>query len=143
MAFENILKNIINSGISFFQSNEKTIIELIQKFQKTFSELKEKGSENNSDVAIKLRQILDDILLQTEGLSVQAGAFYLESLEKFGHYFDALQPQIEKMIPEEHLTIIKDKIQELNEVIREKVEKSAYSNREPSAAPKDDNEQTE
>jgi len=142
MAFEDILKNIVHAGISFFQSNEKTILDLIHNFQKTFSDLKEKGIENNSDAAVKLRQILDDILLQTEGLSVQAGAFYLESLQKFGHYFEALQPQIEKVIPEEHLTIIKDKFQELNEVIREKVEKSAYSNREPSP-PKDDNEQTE
>lgn len=117
---EKVLHDILNAGIALFRAGEDTVSNAVKEVQRTFDELKSKGAADTSDAAVKLRKTLDDIVNQSSDLGGKAGAAYNENLGKLqGLYSNAIE-QIKTMVPEEKLNELKDKMEELTRVIKEK-----------------------
>ncbi|MCB1174703.1 MAG: chemotaxis protein [Leptospiraceae bacterium] len=117
---EKVLHDILNAGIALFRAGEDSVNNAVKEVQRTFDELKSKGAADTSDAAVKLRKTLDDIVAQANDLSGKAGGAYGESLAKLdGLYKNAIE-QIKAVVPEDKLNELKDKIEELTQVIKEK-----------------------
>lgn len=119
---EKILHDVLNAGIALFRSGEDSVNKAVSDIQKTFDELKSRGAADNSEPAQKLRKNLDDIVQQTNNLSSQAGSTYNETLVKIDELYQNAMTEIQKIVPEDKVNEFKDKIDELNKTIRERVD---------------------
>ncbi len=117
---EKILQDILNAGIALFRAGEGTVQNAVKEVQRTFEQLKEKGAQDNSDQAVKLRKTLDDIVHQTAGLSSKAGTAYADALAQIEQLYKSVADQIQKLVPPERINEVKDKIEELTRVIQQR-----------------------
>lgn len=117
---EKVLQDILNAGIALFRSGEDTVNNAVKEVQRTFDELKSKGASDTSDGAVKLRKTLDDIVAQANDLSGKAGAAYEDNLAKLETLYSNAVEQIKAVVPEDKMNELKDKIEELTQVIKEK-----------------------
>ena len=117
---EKILPDILNGGIALFRAGEGTVQNAVKEVQRTFEQLKEKGAQDNSEQAVKLRKTLDDIVHQTSGLSSKAGAAYSDALAQIEQLYKNVGDQIQKLVPPERINEVKDKIEELTRVIQQR-----------------------
>lgn len=117
---EKILQDILNAGIALFRAGEGTVQNAVKEVQRTFEQLKEKGAQDNSEQAVKLRKALDDIVVQTSGLQSKAGSAYTDALAQIEQLYKSVIEQVQKIVPPERLNEIKDKVEELTKVIQQK-----------------------
>jgi len=117
---EKILQDILNAGIALFRAGEGTVQNAVKEVQRTFEQLKEKGAQDNSEQAVKLRKLLDDIVHQTGGLQSKAGSAYTDALAQIEQLYTNVLDQIKKVVPPERINEIKDKMEELSRVIQQK-----------------------
>ncbi|MBL8021586.1 MAG: hypothetical protein JNM27_18085 [Leptospirales bacterium] len=117
---EKILQDILNAGIALFRAGEGTVQNAVKEVQRTFEQLKEKGAQDNSEQAVKLRKLLDDIVHQSSGLSGKAGTAYTDALTQLEQLYANVLDQIKKLVPPERINEIKDKMEELSRVIQQK-----------------------
>ena len=118
---EKILHDILNAGIALFRAGEDTVNNAIKEVQRTFDELKAKGADDNSESAVRLRKILDDIVAQANDLNQKTGDAYGQALTQLQDLYNKATVEIEKIVPEERVNEIKDKIEELSNVINSKI----------------------
>jgi prefoldin subunit 5 len=117
---DKVLHDILNAGIALFRAGEGTVNNAIKEVQRTYDELKSKGAADTSEPAVKLRKLLDDTVAQVNDLSGKAGGAYNDALSKLEEQYGQISEQIQKLIPQEQMDQIKDKIEELTRVIKEK-----------------------
>ena len=118
---EKILHDVLNASIALFRAGEDTINNSVKEVLKTFDELKDKGASDTSEPAVKLRKLLDDVVSQVNDLSGKAGSSYDEALAQLKTQYAAISEQVEKLVPEERVTEIKTKFDELTNLINEKI----------------------
>ena len=119
---EKILHDVLNAGIALFRAGEDSLSNAVKEVQRTFDELKEKGAADTSDAAVKLRKALDDVVQQANELGNKADATYSDSLKQLEELYANVVEQIKTIVPEDRLTELRDKIDELSKVIKERVE---------------------
>lgn len=117
---EKILQDILNAGIALFRAGEGTVQNAVKEVQRTFEQLKEKGAQDNSEQAVQLRKLLDDIVHQSSGLQGKAGTAYADALTQLEQLYANVLDQIKKLVPPERINEIKDKMEELSRVIQQK-----------------------
>ncbi|MCB1327095.1 MAG: hypothetical protein H7A21_04055 [Spirochaetales bacterium] len=117
---EKILHDVLNAGIALFRAGEDTLNNAVKEVQRTFDELKAKGAADTSDAAVKLRKTLDDIVSQANDLGGKADASYRQNLAELEKLYANAVEQIKKLVPEDRLNELRDKIEELMTAIREK-----------------------
>ncbi|MCE9597908.1 MAG: hypothetical protein K8S54_08060 [Spirochaetia bacterium] len=117
---EKILQDILNAGIALFRAGEGTVQNAVKEVQRTFEQLKEKGAQDNSEQAVQLRKLLDDIVHQSSGLQGKAGGAYSDALTQLEQLYANVLDQIKKLVPPERINEIKDKMEELSRVIQQK-----------------------
>lgn len=117
---EKILQDVLNAGIALFRAGEGTVQNAVKEVQRTFEQLKEKGAQDNSDQAVKLRKALDDIVVQAQGLQSKAGTAYTDALAQIEQLYKNVIEQVQKIVPPERINEVKDKIEELSKVIQQK-----------------------
>ena len=117
---DKVLHDVLNAGIALFRAGEDTLNNAVKEVTRTYEELKSKGAGDTSEQAVKLRKLLDDVVQQVNELSGKADATTKEVLSKVDEQYKQIVEQIQAMVPEEQLTQIKDKIDELSAVIKEK-----------------------
>lgn len=117
---EKVLHDVLNAGIALFRAGEGTINNAVKEVQRTYEELKSKGATDTSEPAVKLRKLLDDAVTQANDLTGKAGSAYHEALSKLEEQYAAIVDQIQRLVPQDQLDQIKDKIEELTRVIKEK-----------------------
>ncbi|MCB1309785.1 MAG: hypothetical protein KDK30_16460 [Leptospiraceae bacterium] len=130
---EKVLHDILNAGIALFRAGEDSVNNAVKEVQRTFDELKQKGAADTSDAAVKLRKTLDDIVTQANELNSKAGTAYQDSLKQIEGLYANATEQIKALVPEDRINEVKDKIEELNKVIREKVGGSSGGATGPTA----------
>ncbi|MBR30580.1 MAG: hypothetical protein CMN77_04660 [Spirochaetaceae bacterium] len=118
---EKILHDVLNAGIALFRAGEDSVNNAIKEVQRTFDELKSKGAADNSEPAVQLRKVLDDIVAQANDLNQKTGDAYNQALTQLQDLYNKATVEIEKIVPEERVNEIKDKIEELTNVINSKV----------------------
>ena len=118
---EKLLHDVLNAGIALFRAGEDSVSKAISDVQSTYDQLKEKGASDTSDAAVRMRNLLDDIVSQANDLSGKAGSTYTEGLAKLEEQYTALIEQVQKVVPQDQIDQIKDKLDELTNVIKEKV----------------------
>jgi len=121
---DKVLHDILNAGIALFRSGEDSVNNAVKEVKRTFDELKSKGAADNSEPAVKLRKALDDIVSQTNDLSGKAGAAYKDTQVKIADLYANAATQIEKLVPKDQIQAVKDKVDELAKVIKEKTGKA-------------------
>jgi polyhydroxyalkanoate synthesis regulator phasin len=119
---EKILHDVLNAGIALFRSGEDSLNNAVKEVQRTFDELKEKGAADSSEAAVKLRKALDDVVQQANELSGKADATYSDSLKQLEELYANVLEQIKNIVPEDRITELRDKMDELNKVIKERVD---------------------
>ncbi len=132
---EKILHDVLNAGIALFRSGEGTVANAAKEVQRTFEELKSKGAADQSDAAVKLRKSLDDIVQQVNGLSGKAGSAYSDAMMKIEGLYKQVAENAQKMVPQDQVNAIKDKVDELRRVITEKTAQMTGKGG-PAAGPK-------
>ncbi len=118
---EKVLHDILNAGIALFRAGEDSMNNAVKEVQRTFDELKEKGAADSSEAAVQLRKALDDIVQQANELGSKADTAYADSLKQLQGLYDQAIDQIKTIVPEDRLTELKDKIEELRKVIDERI----------------------
>ncbi len=119
---EKILHDVLNAGIALFRSGEDTVGNAVKEVQRTYDELKEKGASDTSEAAVKLRKLLDDVVSQANELNSKAGTAYGDALAQLEEQYKAVVAQVEQMIPQDRVQEVKDKIEELTNVAKAKLE---------------------
>ena len=119
---EKILQDVLNAGIALFRAGEDSVATAVADVKKTFEELKTKGAADNSESAVKLRKILDDIVKQAGDLSNKASSTYEDTVKQLQDLYAKASAEIEKIVPKEQLEQIKAKVDELSKAIQAKVE---------------------
>ncbi len=120
MSMDKALHDILNAGIALFRSGEDSLNNAVKEVQRTFEQLKDKGAADSSEAAVKLRKALDDVVAQSNDLSGKAGAAYTDAVKQLETLYGTVVEQIKQIVPEERLNELKDKIEELQRVIKEK-----------------------
>lgn len=134
-SMEKLLHDVLNAGIALFRSGEGTVNNAAKEVQRTFEELKSKGAADQSDAAVKLRKSLDDIVQQVNGLSGKAGSAYSDAMMKLEGLYKQVAENAQKMVPQDKVNAIKDKVDELRRVITEKTAQMTGKGG-PAAGPK-------
>ena len=119
---EKILQDVLNAGIALFRAGEGSVATAVADVKKTFEELKTKGAADNSESAVKLRKILDDIVKQAGDLNNKASGTYGDSVKQLQDLYAKASAEIEKIVPKEQLEQVKGKVDELSKAIQAKVE---------------------
>lgn len=119
---EKILHDVLNAGIALFRSGEGTLANAVKEVQRTFDELKEKGAADSSEAAVKLRKALDDVVQQANELAGKADSTYSDSLKQLEELYSNVVEQIKNIVPEDRITELRDKMDELAKVIKERVD---------------------
>lgn len=119
---EKILQDVLNAGIALFRAGEGSVASAVADVKKTFEELKTKGAADNSESAVKLRKILDDIVKQAGDLNNKASGTYGDSVKQLQDLYAKASAEIEKIVPKEQLDQVKGKVDELSKAIHAKVE---------------------
>jgi hypothetical protein len=119
---EKILHDVLNAGIALFRAGEDSLNNAVKEVQRTFDELKEKGAADTSSAAVKLRKTLDDIVQQAGELTNKADATYNDSLKQLEELYTNALEQIKTLVPEDRITELRDKMDELTKVIKERIE---------------------
>ncbi len=120
MTIDKVLHDVLNAGIALFRAGEDSVANAAREVQRTFDQLKDKGAADTSEGVVKLRKALDDIVLQTNDLSSKAGVAYTDAITQLETLYAKLVEQIKTVVPEDQLNQLKDKIDELQRVIKEK-----------------------
>lgn len=119
---EKILHDVLNAGIALFRAGEDSLSNAVKEVQRTFDELKEKGAADSSEAAVQLRKALDDVVQQANELAGKADSTYTDSLKQLEGLYANVVEQIKNIVPEDRITELRDKIDELSKVIKERVE---------------------
>lgn len=119
---EKIFHDILNAGIALFRAGEDSVNNAVKEVQRTFDELKSKGAADNSEAAVKLRKTLDDIVAQANELNTKAGTAYTDTLNQLQGLYSQATAEIQKIVPEERINEVKDKIEELQKVIKQRID---------------------
>ncbi|MEQ8353355.1 MAG: hypothetical protein RH862_17910 [Leptospiraceae bacterium] len=129
---DKILHDVLNAGIALFRAGEDSVNNAIKEVQRTFDELKAKGAADNSEPAVQLRKVLDDIVAQANDLNQKTGDAYGQALTQLQDLYNKATVEIEKIVPEERVNEIKDKIEELSTVINSKISELRGGGASPS-----------
>lgn len=119
---DKIFHDILNAGIALFRAGEDSVNNAVKEVQRTFDELKSKGEADNSEAAVKLRKTLDDIVSQANDLNNKAGQAYGDALNQLQGLYTQASEEIKKIIPEDRVNEVKDKIEELQKVIKQRID---------------------
>ncbi|MBX7057114.1 MAG: hypothetical protein K1X75_03540 [Leptospirales bacterium] len=117
---DKVLHDVLNAGIALFRSGEDSVNNAVKEVQRTFDQLKEKGAADTSEPAVKLRSALNDVVTQANDLSSKAGGAYGDAVKQLEQLYGKVVEQIKAVVPEDRLNELKDKIEELQRVIKEK-----------------------
>ncbi|MBL8022315.1 MAG: chemotaxis protein [Leptospirales bacterium] len=118
---EKNLQDILNAGIGLFKAGESNFKTAVANLEKSFTELKNKGAADNSDAAIKIREILENTLRSAKDVQSKAetnlNAFLAEAQKNYAQVIE----QAKKVVGEERIRDLNTKIDELNVLVKQKL----------------------
>lgn len=129
---EKNLQDILNAGIGLLKAGEENFSTALKNVEKVFNELKTKGATDNSEAAVKIREVLENTIRGVKEVSGKAESnFNLVLSEAQKNYAQVLE-QIKKVVGDERIKDLNSKIEELASYIKQK---SGASSGSASATP--------
>lgn len=118
---EKNLQDILNAGIGLFKSGEENFKTAVVNLEKAFNDMKSKGAADNSDAAIKIREILENTLRSAKDVQAKAeqnlNVFMTEAQKNYGQVLE----QVKKVVGEERIRDLNTKIDELTSLVKQRV----------------------
>jgi HEPN domain-containing protein len=115
---EKQLMDILNVGIGLFQAGKDGLDKAKIDLEKTYNELSAKGSQDNSETAVQIRQSLDKIIADIKDFTSVAGKNYEETRSKIIENYNKITEEIQSKMPEGKIEAVKAKINEVAENIK-------------------------
>ncbi len=122
---EKTILDILNAGIGLFQSGREGLAKAAQELEKTYAELVQRGSQDNSEAAIRLRETVDRILNDIREFTNVAGKNYEETRSKIIENYNRITEEIKNKMPEGKVEEVRAKINEVAESIKTSASKSS------------------
>jgi predicted RNA-binding Zn ribbon-like protein len=118
---EKNLQDVLNAGIGLFKSSEENFKVAVSNLEKTFNDMRNKGAADNSDAAIKIREILENTLRSAKDVQAKAeqnlNVFMAEAQKNYTQVLE----QVKKVVGEERIRDLNTKIDELTTLVKQKV----------------------
>ncbi|MCC5813414.1 MAG: chemotaxis protein [Leptospira sp.] len=115
---EKTIIDILNAGIGLLQSGKEGLEKATQDLEKTYSELVAKGSQDNSEAAVQIRESVDKVLGDIKEFTNVAGKNYEETRTKIVENYNKITEEIKNKMPEGKIEEVKAKINEVAESIK-------------------------
>ena len=115
------IENVINAGIALFRAGEGTIHAAVKEVQNSFEDLKEKGAEDKSEAAEKLRSTAEEITSRLGQLAGKAETVCKEGVDQLGGHYNTVAEQIKQILPEDKINNVKGKLDSLRQAVKERV----------------------
>ncbi|MDX1957584.1 MAG: chemotaxis protein [Leptospiraceae bacterium] len=110
---EKIIIDVLNAGIGLFQSGKEGVDKAKVDLEKVYAEISAKGSQDNSENAVKVRESVDKILNDIKEFSSVAGKNYDETRTKIIDNYNKIVEEVKTKMPEGKIEEIKAKIDEI------------------------------
>ena len=118
---EKNLQDILNAGIGLFKSGEENFKTAVVNLEKAFNDMKSKDASDNSDAAIKIREILENTLRSAKDVQSKAeqnlNVFMTEAQKNYSQVLD----QVKKVVGEERICDLNTKIDKLTSLVKQRV----------------------
>ncbi len=122
---EKNLQDVLNAGIGLFKSGEENFKTAVANLEKTFNDMKNKGASDNSDAAIKIREILENTLRSAKDVQAKAeqnlNVFMAEAQKNYAQVLE----QVKTVVGEERIRDLNTKIDELTTLVKQRVGQGA------------------
>ncbi|NCN10085.1 MAG: chemotaxis protein [Leptospira sp.] len=115
---EKLVIDILNAGIGLFQSGKDGLSKATVDLEKTYNEMIAKGSQDNSEAAIALRESVDKVIGDIKEFTSVAGKNYDETRSKIVENYNKITEEIKSKMPEGKIEEVKAKINEVAESIK-------------------------
>lgn len=110
--------DLLNAGIGLFKTGKEGAEKAKKELAELYGELKKKGAEDTSESAKKIRGSMEHILQDLEEFTSQAGKNYEETKTKLMENYENISVEIRNRLPQEKITEIKSKIEEITNMIK-------------------------
>ncbi|MCB1192211.1 MAG: chemotaxis protein [Leptospiraceae bacterium] len=115
---EKLIVDVLNAGIGLIQSGKEELDKTKANLEVAYKEISEKGAQDTSDAAVKLRELLDKVLSDIKEFSSVAGKNYEETRTKIIENYNKITEEIKNKMPEGQIEAVKAKINEVAESIK-------------------------
>jgi len=114
------LKDLLDAGIGIIKLGEDNIKQVLSKLEKNFSELKEKGAQDNSEVAVQLRELLSRTLSDVKNVSDQAEKNLNKFLDDAKQNSQRVLGQFKQFVGEDNINDFSSKMEEIAKNIQKR-----------------------
>lgn len=115
---EKLIIDVLNAGIGLIHSGKEGLEKTRANLEVAYKEISEKGAQDTSDAAVKLRELLDKVLSDIKEFSSVAGKNYEETRSKIIENYNKITEEIKNKMPEGKIEAVKAKINEVAESIK-------------------------
>jgi signal transduction protein with GAF and PtsI domain len=116
---EKIIIDVLNAGIGLFNAGREGTDKAKIDLEKVYTEISAKGSLDNSEHAVKLRDSLDKIINDIKEFSSVSGKNYEETRTKIIDNYNKIVEEVKTKMPEGKIEEIKAKIDEIAASIKQ------------------------
>lgn len=121
---EENLKNILNFGIGLLRTGEESLQTGLRTLLSGFEDLKQRGLQDNSQGAEKLRELLQNSLRNIEKLSTQAQENMNRVTAEAQKSYEKILKQAKSLLGEEQYAKLDAKLQETYSQTKKKAEEA-------------------
>ena len=118
MTLEKTIQDILNAGIGLFKASEENFTQALGQVEKIFEELRDKGASDQSESAVKIREVLENTIKGVKELSGQAEVNFNRVLEEAQKNYAQVLEQIQQVAADERIKDLNSKIEELSGYIK-------------------------
>ena len=122
MTLEKTIQDILNAGIGLFKASEENFNQALGQVEKVFEELRTKGASDNSEAAVKIREVLENTIKGVKDISSQAESNFSNILEEAQKNYAQVLEQIQATVGEDRIKDMSSKIEELSSYIKTQVD---------------------
>ena len=115
---EKNIQDILNAGIGLFKAGEANFKTALANVEKTFEELKAKGSTDNSEAAVKIREVLDNTIRSIKDVSERADSTFATVMAEAQKNYTQVLAQLQGVLGEERMRDLNAKMEELTGYIK-------------------------
>ncbi|MCB1174873.1 MAG: YtxH domain-containing protein [Leptospiraceae bacterium] len=119
---EKSIQDILNASIGLFKAGEENLQSALSAVQTAFEDLKTKGASDSSEVAGKLREVLDNSIKNVQDVSTQVEDNMNKILEEARKSYDQIIEQAKQLIGDERIQDLNDRFEDLAAFVKEKSE---------------------
>lgn len=115
---EKNIQDILNAGIGLFKAGEENFKSALANVEKSFEEMKSKGATDNSEAAVKIREVLDNTIRSIKDVSERADSTFATVVAEAQKNYEQVLVQLKGVLGEERMRDLNSKIEELTDYLK-------------------------